>query len=178
MSYFHNIFRVYFDHQGPPGPKKNGPVTQQNLDSIRQSEIANGAPEKPFQINSAELKFDTADLAVSFEEQFSCTVRDQKRNIICQGAKDSSGNNLGGTFVDSTFGWASATAKAIDPDSERQYGVGEVNVNVNGKSGYYVVGKSGLSMTNFNYDQITYAHPELLPQGYGLDETLPNYYFP
>lgn len=178
VSYFHNIFRVYFDHQGAPGPKQNGPVTQQNLDSIRQSEIAKGAPEKPFQINGAELKFDTADLAIAFEEQFSCTVRDQEGNVICQDAKDSGGNNLGGTFVDSTFGWASAAAKAINPDSDRQYGVGEVNVNVNGQGGYYVVGKSGLSMTNFNYDQITYAHPELLPQGYGLDGTLPNYYFP
>lgn len=137
-----------------------------------------GAPEKPFQIDGATLTFSTADLQVSFEGQFVCTVKDHKGNIICQDAKDSKGNNLGGTFVDSSQGQASALAKVIAPETDRQYGVGEVNVNVGGSDGYYVVGKSGLSMTNFNYDQITYKHPELLPQGYGLDGSLPNYYFP
>ncbi len=178
VSFDQNIFRVHFDNQGLPGPKLRGPVTQQDLDSIRQAEIAAGAPLKPFQIDGAALKFGTSDLVVSFEGEFVCTVRDQKGNIICQDAKDSKGNNLGGTFVDPSHGPASAFAKAITPESDRQYGVGEVNVNVGGKDGYYVVGKSGLAMTNFNYDQITYAHPELLPGGYGLDESLPNYYFP
>ena len=178
ISFNFNIFRVYFNYQQVPGPKEYGPVTQQNLDAIRKSEIADGAPENPFRITDAELTFDTANLVVSFAEEFVCTVKDQEGTLICQDARDSNGNSLGGTFVDPKYGWASAIAKKIDPLSDRQYGVGEVNVNVNGKDGYYVVGKSGLSMTNFNYDQITYAHPELLPSGYGLDEDLPNYYFP
>ena len=178
VSFDQNIFRVFFDNQGSPDPKVHGPVTQNDLDAIRQKEIDGGAPEKPFQIEGATLTFSTADLQVSFEGEFACTVKDHEGNVICQDANDSNGNNLGGTFVDATYGQASAFAKVITPGTDHQYGVGEVNVNVDGKDGYYVVGKSGLSMTNFNYDQITYVHPELLPQGYGLDESLPNYYFP
>ena len=178
ISYYYNIFRVSFDSAQAPEPKHFGPVTQANLDSIRNAEIANGAPESPFDISDSNLTCRTADLMVTFDGNFVCTVKDGAGTIICQDAHDSKGNNIGGTYVDPDNGFAAAVAKALDPASDRQYGVGEVNVNVDGKNGYYVLGKTGLSMTNFNYDQITYAHPELLPGGHGLDETLPNYYFP
>ena len=100
ISFNFNIFRVYFNYQQVPGPKEYGPVTQQNLDAIRKSEIADGAPENPFRITDAELTFNTANLVVSFAEEFVCTVKDQEGTLICQDARDSNGNNLGGTFVD------------------------------------------------------------------------------
>lgn len=178
VSFEQNIFRVYLDHRGTSAPKVHGPVTQQNLLAIRKAEVATGAPSMPFKISGSTLQFSAADITVKFEGDFTCLVTDKKGNTICVDAKDSQGNSIGATFVDPSYGTASAIAKAINPKTDRQYGVGEVNVNVGGESGYYVVGKSGLSMTNFNYDQITYYHPELLPRGYKLDESLPNYYFP
>jgi alpha-glucosidase (family GH31 glycosyl hydrolase) len=183
VSYTHNIFRVRFDPAGKPKDKTFGPVTQPHLDMIRDAEIEAGAPATPFSFVDNSLALSSRDLLMILSRDFQMTVVDSAANVcIHQDAVDGNGHGLGVTFVEPDIGAAVATVKVNRKDSEapreRFYGQGEVNVNVGGKDGYYVVSKTGLAMTNFNYDQITYYHDELLPGGYGLTRYLPNYYLP
>lgn len=190
VSYKQNVFRIRFDPAagtaGQYKPKMFGPVTQANLDAIRNEEISGGAPKTGvFQFSGNTLKFKTANLTVAIDASYKLTVTFNGQ-VIHSDAVDSNGYGLGATFVSTGVGHAVATVKKNSKGSqsvrERFYGQGEVNVT-SGKSveqgGYYVLGKTGLSMTNFNYDQISYQHPELAPSGYpGLDPNYPDYYYP
>ncbi len=181
VSVQQNIFRVRFDQSASYQDKVFGPVTTANLDHLRANDIA----FRKFSFTDNTLTFHTNDLTVTIDASFNLSVV-FNGNVIHQDAKDSNGYSLGATFVSSDYGNAVATIKKNNKDSssikERFYGQGEVNVS-SGKSvangGYYVQGKTGLSMTNYNYDQISYVHPELAPIGYeGLDTSIPNYYYP
>ena len=187
ISYTHNIFRIRFDpsrSSATPPDIVFGPVTQVNLNSIRTEEISNGAPSSNiFQFTNEILKFNTKDLIITIDANCRLTVQDNQGATIHQDAVDSHGWSLGTTFVDPKIGTAVASIKVNRKDDssvkERFYGQGEVNVNVGGASGAYVLGKTGLAMTNFNYDQITYTHPELAPNVNAVpDPSYPNYYFP
>ncbi|MCY4446817.1 MAG: hypothetical protein OXC02_10210 [Rhodobacteraceae bacterium] len=190
VSYLRNIYRIRFDPSVGTGNYQHkifGPVTYANLATMRSNEIAENAPKSGlFNYSNGVLSFKTRDLSVSIEQNFKSTVT-YKGAVIHQDADSSIENvGLGATFVDPSIGSAVATVKRNNKDDssikERFYGQGEVNVSNAGKSvsegGYYVLGKTGLSMTNFNYDQITYVHPELAPVGYGQNTAIPDYYYP
>ena len=190
VSYWRNIYRIRFDPSVGSGQYQSkifGPVTDANLAVIRSNERKNGAPESGlFNYSKGELTFHTKDLSVSIGQFFNSTVT-YKEVIIHQDAESSIENvGLGATFVDPSIGNAVATVKKNHKDDssikERFYGQGEVNVTNAGKpvseGGYYVLGKTGLSMTNFNYDQITYVHPELAPVGYNQNVGIPDYFYP
>ena len=188
VSYKRNIFRIRFDPSVGTGNYRDkifGPVTESGLSAIRSSEISKGAPAKDlFQYDGGNLSFKTNDLKIEIDNNFLTTVF-HEGNVIHQDA-ESSNLSLGATFVDPNFGRAVATVKLSEKNNpaikERFYGQGEVNVTNSGKSvadgGYYVLGKTGLSMTNFNYDQISYVHPELAPVGYGQNTNIPDYFYP
>jgi len=190
VSYERNIYRIRFDPSvgvGDYQEKVFGPVVRAGLTAIRSNEINNGAPSTGlFTYNSNGLSFKTKDLSVSINHNFSTSVS-YKNVVIHQDATSSIENvGLGATFVDPAVGSAIATVKKNQKDNaaikERFYGQGEINVSNDGKpvseDGYYVLGKTGLSMTNFNYDQISYVHPELAPVGYGQNTAIPDYFYP
>ena len=187
ISHVQNIFRVRFDPSNPGGTPPDivfGPVTQANLTAIRQKEISNGAPSSNiFSFSNNQLMFGTNDLAITIDKNFRMEVRNGD-TVIHQDAQDSNQYSLGATFVDRNIGMAVATVKSNNQEDakvqERFYGQGEVNVHVPSSSGddTYTFNKNGLSMTNFNYDQITYKHTELSPYGYSLNSDIPNYFFP
>lgn len=190
VSYERNIYRIRFDPSvgvADYQEKVFGPVTQSGLAAIRSNEIKNGAPTTGlFTYKSDSLSFKTKNLSILIDQYFKSSVT-YKGAVIHQDAGSSVENlGLGATFVDPAVGSAVATVKENNKDNsstkERFYGQGEVNVSNAGKSvldgGYYVLGKTGLSMTNFNYDQITYVHPELAPVGYGQNTAIPDYFYP
>jgi len=191
VSYNQNIFKIRFQPGGSSSPlpdKVFGPVTQANIEAIQQSEQKNGAPKTVFTGSQDSLQLETRDLTVQISASLMLTVtRKIDSQVIYQSSTDSNGYSLLATFVDPQDGNALATAWVNNKGTEaneRFYGQGEVNVLEGSKTveqgGYYVVSKTGLAMTNFNYDQITYTHPELYPKDPSetLPKGVPNYYFP
>lgn len=190
VSYDQNIFRIRFDPSVGTGNYQDkifGPVTQSNLSAIRSNEIKNGAPDSGlFDFANNALSFRTKDLEIAIDSSFKITVKFKDVIIHSDAESSITGLGLGATFVDPSIGKAVATVKnnAKDDSSikERFYGQGEVNVTNAGRSvadgGYYVLGKTGVSMTNFNYDQISYVHQELAPIGYDQNVLIPDYFFP
>lgn len=188
VSYSNNIFRIRIDPSnlsGPPSEISFGPVKDAYLTTIRENEIGAGAPsEGTFNFDNGTLTFNTEDLLVTIDKDFYMTVKDKASGVVIhQDARDSNGYSLGATFVDPiNQGPAFATVKMNNKDNtsinERFYGQGEINVLIPKTDGDYTLSKTGLSMTNFNYDQIGYNHSELLPEDFGLNEGIPNYYFP
>ena len=192
ISYERNICRFHFQPGwgDTPLPRKVfGPVTHENLETLRRSEQQRGAPGDDLFRSSADgLQWKTRDLTFIISPDLFLTVtRESDGLVIHRSAADANGNSLLATFVDPRQGNATAVAWVNNKESaakERFYGQGEVNVLGGSQSvaegGYYVLGKTGLAMTNFNYDQITYAHPELYPEypPETMPEGVPNYYFP
>ena len=190
ISYYHNIFRIRFSPSVPIDPNKDtnlpdvvfGPVTQANLTEIRNNEIKAGAPPSGiFQYsNGDQLEFKTHDLSIELGAGFQLTVRNSNGTIIHQDTRDSHERSLGAAFVDPSIGTAVATVKVNSKDDstvkERFYGQGQINARL--ENGVYTPARTGLSMTNFNYDQISYVHPELAPNAGGVDPSYPDYYFP
>ncbi|MCY4306046.1 MAG: hypothetical protein OXC62_14905 [Aestuariivita sp.] len=190
VSYNQNIFRIRFDPSVGIGNYKDkvfGPVTQSNLLGIRSNEIKDGAPDFGlFDFKDNQLSFRTKDLTIEIDSAFKTTVKYKDTVIHTDADSSIDGFGLGATFVDPSIGKAVATIKKNANEDvsvkERFYGQGEVNVTNAGKSvadgGYYVLGKTGISMTNFNYDQIDYVHRELAPVGFGQNTLIPDYFFP
>lgn len=192
VSYENNIFRIRFDPSNPTIIPPNitfGPVKDANLALIRQREIANDkAPSASvFHFSDNTLTFSTGNLTVIIAKDFYMTVKDKASGVsIHRDIRDSNGYSLGATFSVQKERTKVATVKQNNQNAqninERFYGQGQVNVHVYDKNnpGLYTLSKTGLSMTNFNYDQILYKRPELLPSGYDsiVDRNIPNYYLP
>ncbi len=192
VSFYNNIFRIRFQPGWDNSPLINkvaGPVTQAELDNMKKTETQIGIPKTLFNLSTDHtLKFETKDLAIEVSNRLILTItRKVDNQVIFQSTADSNGNSLLATYVNMEYGNALATAWVNNKDNqakERFYGQGEVNVLEGTKTvkdgGYYVVGKTGLAMTNFNYDQITYEHPELYPETNRevLPPSVPNYYYP
>ena len=196
VSYTHNIYRIrYNPAEGPHNHKISpidytfGPITEANLAAIKTYEInQESAPADVFTLGSDKksITLRTKNLEVSIDESFNIVARvADTQTVVHASAQDSNGNSLAITFVDRAYGRAFALAFKNDQKHpgalERFYGQGQVNVNVGGKDGEYFLNKTGLSMTNFNYDQILYHHDELLPTAYKSSDParqIPDYYYP
>ncbi|MBW3097983.1 TIM-barrel domain-containing protein [Pseudohoeflea coraliihabitans] len=207
ISYINNIFRLRFDPTyGVDDSYPDiafGPVTQVNLDTIRSNEIADdGAPETLFDYSSAAstaIQFTLNDIRVVLTDSFQLQVYSKTTgSSIYSDALCPDTQYYGGlTFVDPAYGSAVATFWENNKDAsqaEEFFGQGEVNTY--DEDGYYVVRKNGniklpsasntgsnngASMTNYNYDQISYQHSELYPNANNDVDTYgstPNYYYP
>ncbi|PXF40219.1 Alpha-glucosidase 2 [Gracilariopsis chorda] len=186
-SYKNNCFRVRFNPDGPIRDVDRGPILQQQLNWIRKQEQSKGFDPKMGFTKEGFLKFETKDLNVIIYGNFKTRVtrkRDGKgimeNNEVPAG---SLGNKCRGLmFVDRLYGTAIASVNENyrnDPDrKEGFYGAGEVNCEFwdsEQNRNKYILERTGIAMTNYNYDNYNYNQSDLIAPGYPSD---PNFYIP
>nr|CAB51909.1 alpha-1,4-glucan lyase, isozyme 4 [Gracilariopsis lemaneiformis] len=184
-SYNNNSFRIRFNPDGPIRDVSRGPILKQQLTWIRNQELAQGCNPNMSFSPEGFLSFETKDLNVIIYG--NCKMRVTKKdgylvmeNDECNSQSD--GNKCRGLmYVDRLYGNAIASVQTnFHKDTSRNekfYGAGEVNCRYEeqGKAPTYVLERSGLAMTNYNYDNLNYNQPDVVPPGY---PDHPNYYIP
>ncbi|PXF43515.1 Alpha-glucosidase 2 [Gracilariopsis chorda] len=182
-SYENNSFRVRFNPDGPIRDLSRGPIQKQQMDWIRNKEVKAGCDPKMKFTSEGFLQFEMKNLNVIIYGNFKMRVtrkRDQK--IIMENDEvpgpGSSGNKCRGLmYVDRKYGTAVATVRRnFRVDSTRKeafYGAGQINAQYNNE--LYFLERTGLAMTSYNYDNLNYNQPDLIPPGHDSD---PDYYIP
>lgn len=183
-SYNNNSYRVRFNPDGPIRDVSRGPILKQQLDWIRTQEKSQGCDPKIKFTDEGFLTFETKDLNVIIYGNFKTRVTRKSDNMVIMENDEvpagGSGNKCRGLmFVDRLYGNAIASVnKNFHTDTTRNeafYGAGEINCKYNDT---YVLERSGLAMTNFNYDNLNYNQPDLKPPGWGDKDFPPDYFIP
>ncbi|PXF43517.1 Alpha-glucosidase 2 [Gracilariopsis chorda] len=182
-SYNNNSYRVRFNPDGPIRDVTRGPILKQQLDWIRTQELSEGCDPGMTFTSEGFLTFETKDLSVIIYGNFKTRVtRKADGKVIMENDEvgtASSGNKCRGLmFVDRLYGNAIASVnKNFRNDAVKQegfYGAGEVNCKYQDT---YILERTGIAMTNYNYDNLNYNQWDLRPPHH--DGALnPDYYIP